>query len=88
MFIIYLSQFISEDNNSTHTAKSIREWIVQNGKSDKIMKTPDLNPIENVWASMKYYPKTVAKPMDELVPRHKTVCSMHRSHTASYPSMF
>jgi transposase len=47
--------------------------MAQNGMADKVMTTPasspDLNPIENVWASMKYYLQTVAKPRtkDQLV---------------------
>lgn len=40
--------------------------MAEKGILDNVMTTPasspDLNPIENVWASMKYYLQTVAKP--------------------------
>lgn len=62
-----------QDNDSKHTSKSTKAWMEDNGILDHIMKTPasspDLNPIENVWASMKQYLSNVHKPRtrDELV---------------------
>lgn len=47
--------------------------MTKKGILNNVMTTPasspDLNPIENVWASMKYYLQTVAKPRtkDQLI---------------------
>lgn len=47
--------------------------MAEKGILDNVMTTPasspDLNPIVNVWASMKYYLQTVAKPRtkDQLI---------------------
>lgn len=62
-----------QDNDSKHTSKSTKPWMEDNGILDHIMNTPasspDLNPIENVWASMKQYLSKIHKPRtrDELV---------------------
>lgn len=54
-------------------SKSTKEWMHQKNLLDKIMKTPasspDINPIENVWAAMKLYLTKTVKPKkkEELV---------------------
>ncbi|CAG2222624.1 unnamed protein product [Mytilus edulis] len=62
-----------KDNDSKHKSKSTKEWMRQNGVLDSVMETPasspDLNPIENVWAAMKQHLQNKMKPRkkDELV---------------------
>lgn len=62
-----------QDNDSKHTSRSTKEWMREKGMLDSVMKTPasspDLNPIENVWATMKYHLQTHVKPRtkEELV---------------------
>ncbi|CAG2255601.1 unnamed protein product [Mytilus edulis] len=62
-----------QDNDSKHKSKSTKEWMRQNGVLDSVMETPasspDLNPIENVWAAMKQHLQNKVKPRkkDELV---------------------
>ncbi|CAG2244240.1 unnamed protein product [Mytilus edulis] len=62
-----------QDNDSKHCSKSTKAWMTDNHMIDNVMKTPasspDLNPIENVWSSLKQYLQNVAKPRkrDELV---------------------
>lgn len=62
-----------QDNDSKHTSRSTKEWMMEKGMLDSVMKTPasspDLNPIENVWATMKYHLQTHVKPRtkEELV---------------------
>lgn len=62
-----------QDNDSKHTSRSSKEWMREKGMLDSVMKTPasspDLNPIENVWATMKYHLQTHVKPRtkEELV---------------------
>lgn len=64
---------IYQDNDSKHVSKSTKEWMQQKNLLDKIMKTPasspDINPIENVWAAMKLYLTKTVKPKkkEELV---------------------
>ena len=70
----YLMPFISRaypqghrlvmDNDPKHTSKSTSEWM----KANKIKhwptppESPDLNPIERVWAAMKYHIRRRVKP--------------------------
>lgn len=55
-----------QDNDSKHKSKSTRDRMTEKGILNNVMTTPasspDLNPIENVWASIKYYLQIVAKP--------------------------
>lgn len=68
-----LNIYIWYDNDSKHKSKSTRDRMTEKGILNNVMTTPasspDLNPIENVWASMKYYLQTVAKPRtkDQLI---------------------
>lgn len=62
-----------QDNDSKHTSCSTKAWMEQAGIINSVMKTPasspDLNPIENVWAGMKTFLQSTAKPKtkEELV---------------------
>lgn len=62
-----------QDNDSKHTSRSTKEWMREKRMLDSVMKTPasspDLNLIENVWATMKYHLQTHVKPRtkEELV---------------------
>jgi uncharacterized coiled-coil protein SlyX len=46
-------QFL-QDNSPNHTANAVRNWLHNNGVSciDFPPYSPDLNPIENLWAAM------------------------------------
>lgn len=62
-----------QDNDSKHTSRSTKAWMEQAGIINSVMKTPasfhDLNPIENVWAGIKTFQQSTAKPKtkEELV---------------------
>ena len=55
-----------QDNDAKHKSKSTKLWMEEVGILDKVMVTPasspDLNPIENVWSSMKDYIQREVKP--------------------------
>lgn len=55
-----------QDNDSKHVSRSTKQWMVENGMMDYVMVTPasspDLNPIENVWAALKDHLQRVVKP--------------------------
>ncbi|CAG2244874.1 unnamed protein product [Mytilus edulis] len=61
------------DNDSKHKSKSTKAWMTQKNMLNKVMEcpasSPDINVIENVWASMKYYLESTVKPKlkEELV---------------------
>ena len=56
--------FIFKDNDAKHTSRSTMQWL--NDNRVKTMpapaSSPDLNPIENVWATLKDYLKRQVKP--------------------------
>ena len=53
-----------QDNDPKHTSKYISDFFTENGivwwKSPP--ESPDLNPIENIWGSLKQYLRTQYKP--------------------------
>ncbi|CAC5397765.1 unnamed protein product [Mytilus coruscus] len=55
-----------KDNDSKHKSKSTKKWMEENDILNNVMETPasspDLNPIENLWSTLKYYLQTVVKP--------------------------
>ncbi|CAG2194697.1 unnamed protein product [Mytilus edulis] len=61
------------DNDSKHKSKSTKAWMTQKNMLNNVMEcpasSPDINVIENVWASMKYYLESTVKPKlkEELV---------------------
>lgn len=57
----YLAQhpgmIFMQDNAPPHTGKTTKKWMAENGIAPMVWpaRSPDLNPIENVWAMMKRY---------------------------------
>lgn len=65
-----------QDNASTHTAHSVQNWLREFGQENGVHfldwppYSPDLNPIENVWALLKekiiqYHPELSEMPVNE-----------------------
>ncbi|CAC5385916.1 unnamed protein product [Mytilus coruscus] len=54
-----------QDNDSKHKSKSTKQWMSNKNMLDNVMKTPasspDLNPIENLWSTLKQYPQSKVK---------------------------
>ena len=65
-----------QDNDPKHTSRRARAFFEENNK--KLWRTPlvnpDLNPIENLWHELKFYPESKVKPQNkqELVDGIKT----------------
>ncbi|MES9880854.1 MAG: transposase [Sedimenticola sp.] len=55
-----------QDNDSKHRSISTKKWMTEVGMLDSVMVTPasspDLNAIENVWATLKDNLKRHVKP--------------------------
>ena len=53
-----------QDNDHKHTSNWAQEYFVRKGINwwKTPPSSPDLNPIENIWGSMKQYLRTYAKP--------------------------
>lgn len=63
-----------QDNNSVHTSKLTRQWFARHPELELIgspVNSPDLNPIENLWADMvrDIFPRNVERLEDYVVQR-------------------
>jgi len=73
----YLKPFIStvypcghrlwQDNDPKHTSRSTVKWMCQNGINHwpTPPESPDLNPIERLWAALKYHIRRRTKPKNK-----------------------
>ena len=54
-FNLPMQWYLLHDNSRNHTAEPVRKWLHDHGISvlDFPPYSPDLNPIENLWAHMK-----------------------------------
>ena len=54
----------SQDQDTKHASSAIEEFFERNNVEwwPSPPESPDLNPIENVWGSMKQYLRTAYKP--------------------------
>ena len=69
-----LDLIFMQDNAPVHTCKLVREYLTQQGIStlDWPPQSPDINPIENVWAIIKqelYSQKTFPSGKNDLIDR-------------------
>jgi hypothetical protein len=55
LFNLPMQWFLLHDNSSNHKDKSVKKWLFDHGITvlDFPPYSPDLNPIENLWAHMK-----------------------------------
>ena len=61
------SHRLMQDNDPKHVSKSTVNWMQERGINwwKTPPESPDLNPIENVWAAMKMYLRKTIKPTNK-----------------------
>ena len=57
---------LMQDNDPKHNSKLARAYLIENGIHwwETPPESPNLNPIENVWGSMKTFLRDKVKPTD------------------------
>jgi len=63
-FFKSLYSLLFQDNDSKHKSRSTTAWLQRNGVETMECppSSPDLNPIENVWAALKLHLRNKIKP--------------------------
>lgn len=81
-----------QDNDPKHTSKRTQQWMKDSGINwwPTPPESPDLNPIENIWAALKHHLRKNVKPStkDELIQGIKdfwknltpSVCNRYIDH--------
>ncbi len=75
--------YIAMDNAPTHSSQAVKEWFREHLEVIRLPwppKSPDLNPIENLWAQMaKIWDSNVPRNKQNLIAHAKTISEDLRS---------
>jgi len=75
--ILGIGAIFMQDNAPIHTARIIRDWLIENGVKVMVWpkRSPDLNPIENLWALLK---AQIYKTYPELLKLRNTEATLRQ----------
>lgn len=58
---------LMQDNDPKHVSRSTRQWMEERNVNHWVTppESPDMNPIENIWAALKHHIRRRVKPRNQ-----------------------